>query len=87
MIHGIAADGTIRVLAATTTNTTAESVRRHETSPTVSAALGRTLTGALLLGATQKDFDRLTLQRSSDPIVVARCKVQYFAQETGTVGC
>lgn len=62
LIHGIAADGTIRVLAATTTNTTAESVRRHETSPTVSAALGRTLTGALLLGATQKDFDRLTVR-------------------------
>lgn len=60
LVNGIAADGTIRVLAATTTDLTAEAVRRHQTSPTVSAALGRMLTGALLLGSTLKDFDRLT---------------------------
>lgn len=60
LIHGTAADGTIRVIAAVTTDITAEAVRRHQTSPTVSAALGRMLTGTLLLGATLKDFDRLT---------------------------
>lgn len=60
LIHGIAADGTIRVLAAVTTEITAEAIRRHQTSPTVSAALGRMLTGTLLLGSTLKDFDRLT---------------------------
>jgi molecular chaperone Hsp33 len=60
LIHGTAAGGTIRVLAAVTTDITAEAIRRHETSPTVSAALGRMLTGTLLLGATLKDFDRLT---------------------------
>lgn len=62
LIQGTAADGTIRVLAAITTNVTAEAIRRHQTSPTVSAALGRLMTGALLLGATLKDFDRLTLR-------------------------
>ncbi len=60
LIHAAAADGMIRVIAANTTLTTAEAVRRHGTSPTVSAALGRMLTGTLLLGATLKDFDRLT---------------------------
>ncbi len=60
LIHATAADGTIRVLAAVTTEITTEAVRRHQTSPTVSAALGRMLTGTLLLGATQKDFDRIT---------------------------
>ncbi len=60
LIHGTAADDTIRVVAAITTNITSEAVRRHQTSPTVSAALGRMLTGALLLGSTLKDFDRLT---------------------------
>lgn len=60
LIHGTAADGTIRVLAAVTTDITAEAIRRHQTSPTVSAALGRMLAGTLLLGATLKDFDRLT---------------------------
>ncbi len=60
LIHATAADGTIRVLAATTTAITSEAVRRHQTSPTVSAALGRMLTGTLLLGSSLKDFDRLT---------------------------
>jgi molecular chaperone Hsp33 len=39
-----------------------EAVRRHQTSPTVSAALGRVLTGTLLLGASLKEFDRLTVR-------------------------
>jgi molecular chaperone Hsp33 len=63
LVNGIAADGTIRVLAAITTDLTAEAVRRHQTSPTVSAALGRMLTGALLLGSTLKEFDRLTARK------------------------
>jgi molecular chaperone Hsp33 len=66
LIHGTAAGGTIRVLAAVTTNIVEEAIRRHQTSPTVSAALGRVLTGALLLGATLKDFDRLTVKVEGD---------------------
>lgn len=62
LIHGLAGDGAIRVLAAITTDTVAEAIRRHGTSPTVSAALGRVLTGSLLLAATFKDFDRLTVK-------------------------
>lgn len=60
IVHALAADGTVRVISAITTDITAEAIRRHQTSPTVSAALGRMLTGTLLLGATLKDFDRLT---------------------------
>ena len=37
-------------------------MRRHQTSPTVTAALGRTLTGTLLLGSTLKELDRLTVK-------------------------
>jgi molecular chaperone Hsp33 len=62
LIHGTAAGGTIRVMAAITTDIVTEAVRRHETSPTVAAAFGRVLTGTLLLGATLKDFDRLTVK-------------------------
>lgn len=65
-MQGTAAGGTIRVLAAITTGILAEAVRRHRTSPTVSAAFGRVLTGTLLLGATLKDFDRLTVKIESD---------------------
>lgn len=62
LIHGTAADETIRFMAAITTDSVTEAVRRHQTSPTVAAALGRTLTGTLLLGATLKEFDRLTVK-------------------------
>lgn len=60
LVHATAAGGEIRALATITTGITAEAIRRHRTSPTVSAALGRMLTGTLLLGSTLKDFDRLT---------------------------
>ncbi len=62
LIQGVAADSTIRVFAAITTDTVAEAVRRHKTSPTVSAALGRVMTGTLMMAATLKDFDRLTVK-------------------------
>jgi molecular chaperone Hsp33 len=62
LVHGTAADGTVRCIAAVTTNTVKEAANRHKTAPTATAAFGRTLTGALLLGATYKDFDRLTVK-------------------------
>lgn len=66
LIQGTAAGGTIRVLAAITTGVLEEAIRRHRTSPTAAAALGRVLTGTLLLGSTFKDFDRLTVKIESD---------------------
>ncbi|HMQ02400.1 MAG TPA: Hsp33 family molecular chaperone HslO [Pyrinomonadaceae bacterium] len=62
LIQGTAADGMIRVFATVTTGILSEAVRRHGTSPTASAAFGRALTGTLLLGATFKDYDRLTVR-------------------------
>ncbi len=69
LIHGTAADGTVRVMAAITTETVAEAIRRHQTSPTVSAALGRLLTGTLLLASGQKELDRLTVKIEADGAV------------------
>lgn len=66
IIQGTAADGTIRVFSTITTGVLSEAVRRHGTSPTASAALGRMLTGTLLLGATFKDYDRLTVKIECD---------------------
>jgi molecular chaperone Hsp33 len=66
LVHGTAADKTVRCMAAITTLTVAEAARRHQTAPTATAALGRLLTGALLLGASLKDFDRLTAQIACD---------------------
>ena len=62
LIHGTAADGTVRCMAAVTTSLVAEAARRHDLWPTVAAALGRTLTGTLLLGSSLKELDRLTVQ-------------------------
>ena len=66
LVNGTAADATVRLIAAVTSDTVAEAVRRHQTSPTASAALGRMLTGAALMGASLKEFDRLTVRIDSD---------------------
>lgn len=62
LIQCTIADATIRLLAAVTTNLVNEACGRHGTSPTASAALGRTLTGALLLGRSYKDLEYITLR-------------------------
>lgn len=62
LIHTTAFDRSVRALAAVTTDTVGEAVRRHRTSPTAAAALGRTLTGALLIGTLVKDVERVTLK-------------------------
>lgn len=62
LIHGTAADGSIRIISAVSTGIVRDAARRHNTSPTATAALGRVLTGTLLLAATQKDFDRFTVK-------------------------
>jgi molecular chaperone Hsp33 len=66
LIHAIVGDGDARLFAAVTTQTVTEAVLRHGTSPTTSAALGRMLTGAALLGTSFKDFDRLTVKIECD---------------------
>lgn len=64
--RAIAAGGEFRVVAAITTETVNEAVRRHKCSPTVAAALGRTMTASLLLAASLKDSDRLTIRIEGD---------------------
>lgn len=78
LIHATAADNQIRCMAAVTTNVVAEACRRHRTFPTASAALGRTLTGGLLLGSGVKDLEKLTVHFDCDgPIgdIVAQADV------------
>ncbi len=61
-----AAGGTVRALAAVTTAVVEEARCRHGTYPTATAALGRTLTAALLLGGTMKDEERLSIELVGD---------------------
>jgi len=62
----LSADGTVRGLAAVTTGLVEEARLRHGTLPTASAALGRTLTAALLLGGLLKTGERVSLELSGD---------------------
>ena len=57
------ADG-VRVYAAVTTNLVNEAIRRHDCYPVAAAALGRTMTGALLLAANLKNEEALTVSFS-----------------------
>lgn len=62
-----AANDRIRAYAATTRLTVEQARRRHDTSPVVTAALGRTLTAAAMLGALLKaDDETVTLRISGD---------------------
>lgn len=63
IVRAAAADTQIRAFAASTTNMTEEARRRHHTSPVATAALGRLLTGGVMMGSMMKNpTDILTLQ-------------------------
>lgn len=66
LIHATAADNQLRCVAAVTTNLVSEACRRHRTFPTSSVALGRTLTGGLLLGSGLKDLEKITVHFHCD---------------------
>ena len=66
-VRATAADAQIRAFAATTRNLVEEMREIHNTSPVVSAALGRLLTGGAMMGAMMKgEDDLLTLQVIGD---------------------
>ncbi len=63
LIRAIDKKGNIRVFVATTTNMVEKARKTHNTSPTATAALGRTLTAASMMGAMMKNpKDKLTLK-------------------------
>lgn len=67
LIRGNSVDGTIRIFVAITTDLVNEMHKIHDTSATASAALGRLLTGAAMMGAHLKsEDDATTLQVKGD---------------------
>ena len=63
MIRATAAEGQVRAFAAYTTNMVEEARKAHDTSPVVTAALGRLFTAAVMMGSMMKgDKDVLTLK-------------------------
>ncbi len=67
LIRATAADDAVRAFAVTTRGVTEEARRRHGLSPVASAALGRTMAAALMMGADLKnDTDVLTIRFTGD---------------------
>ena len=62
LVKTLAYEGFVRAYAVNATETIAEAQRRHDTWNTSSAALGRTMIGALMLGATLKGEDKMTVK-------------------------
>lgn len=70
ILRATAGGGSVRIFAASTRNLVNDAARLHGTTPVASAALGRLLTAAAMMGATLKnETDLLTLDmRGSGPI-------------------
>lgn len=62
LVRAIAFDGQVRAFATNTTETVAEAQRRHNTWPIVSAALGRSMTASVMMGAMLKGDDKITIK-------------------------
>jgi len=56
----------VRIYAITTKNLVQEAADRHHTSHLATAALGRAMSGALMLAATMKDGERIFLKLKGD---------------------
>ncbi len=63
MVRATAADSQIRAFAVTSRDLVEQARRYHNTSPVITAALGRLLTGGVMMGAMMKgEKDLLTIQ-------------------------
>ena len=63
LIKGLAHQGAIRIIVVDSTETVREACERHQTYPTASAALGRTLTMSAILGSMLKsDKEKVMIQ-------------------------
>lgn len=88
MIRALAYDGQVRVTAVTTTHLLEEIRKRHDTAPVATAALGRTVSSALLLSWGLKGEGLITVRIFGDGplggiIVTATAdgKVRGYVQE------
>jgi molecular chaperone Hsp33 len=62
LLRGTALNNRVRVFASLSTSLVEELRRRHESTPTATAALGRTVTAAAMMGMMLKGQEKLTVQ-------------------------
>ena len=92
LVKALAFDGVIRAYAVRSTDTVGEVQRRHQMWPTATAALGRTISAAVMMGAMLKGDNKLTVKIQGDgplgPIVVdanAKGEVRGYATHSRAV--
>jgi molecular chaperone Hsp33 len=66
LVKALAYDGQVRAYAVRTTDTVSEAQRRHQTWRTASAALGRSITAGVMMGAMLKGEEKLTIKIEGD---------------------
>lgn len=66
LIRGIAMNGHVRAFVVRTTALVEELRQRHDTWPTATAAMGRTLTTAAMMGAMLKGKEKMNIQVKGD---------------------
>jgi len=66
LVRAIAFNGTIRIYAVNVTETVQEAQKRHQTLPAATAALGRTMAVAAMMGAMLKGQESLTVKVTGD---------------------
>lgn len=62
LVKALAYNNQVRAYAVTSTETVGEAVQRHYTWPTASAALGRSMTAGVMMGAMLKGEEKLTIK-------------------------
>ncbi|WP_019415328.1 Hsp33 family molecular chaperone HslO [Paenisporosarcina sp. TG20] len=74
LVRALAFEGKVRAYSVCTTETVGEAQQRHETWPTASAALGRSMTAGVMMGAMLKGEDKITVKVEGNgpigPIIV-----------------
>jgi Disulfide bond chaperones of the HSP33 family len=61
LIKALACNETLRVTTCVTTETVGEAQKRHGTWPTATAAVGRTMTATMMMGAQMKGDEKITV--------------------------
>lgn len=85
-VSAIAFNGKIRAIATSTTQLVQEGCQRHQTLPTASAALGRTLTAGILFASNLKGEEKYTVRIAGDgPLGEIVIDANAFGQVRGYV--